>query len=186
MPLAKIPSMMAAAAASVAIDDRIDDPLVPAQRRLAILRLDRRLRRNEARNAASITFPIERMNGLPDALAAICKARSASAKATESEASRYIRSMLCGVRPCRLRNAVRLRARPRAARRPDRSREVAEEALVDAGIEMPCEHVGIEHVPGAALPHHGADPRLGAEADPWQPASPRSRAAPAATPGTSQ
>ena len=42
-------------------------------------------------------------------------------------------------------------------------RKVAKEALVDARIEMPCEHVGIEHVPGAALPHHGADPRLGAE-----------------------
>ena len=43
------------------------------------------------------------------------------------------------------------------------SGKVAKEALVDAGIEMPCEHVGIEHVPGTALPHHGADPRLGAE-----------------------
>ena len=41
--------------------------------------------------------------------------------------------------------------------------EIAEKAPVDAGIEMPGEHVGIEHVPGAALAHHGADPRLGGE-----------------------
>ena len=53
------------------------------------------LSRNEARNAASITLPIERMNRLPEAFAtAMCRARSASAKPTESEASRRIRSML--------------------------------------------------------------------------------------------
>src|SRR2546429_8785 len=46
------------------------------------------LSRNEARNAASMTLPIERMNKLPEALAtARCRARSPSAKPTESEAS---------------------------------------------------------------------------------------------------
>ena len=41
--------------------------------------------------------------------------------------------------------------------------KVIEKAPVDAGIEMPGKHVGVEHVPGAALAHHGADPRLGGE-----------------------
>ena len=41
--------------------------------------------------------------------------------------------------------------------------EIVEKAPVDAGIEMPGQHVGVEHVPGAALAHHGADPRLGGE-----------------------
>lgn len=41
--------------------------------------------------------------------------------------------------------------------------EVVEEALVDAGVEMPGQHVCIEHVPGRALAHDGADAGLGGE-----------------------
>ena len=41
--------------------------------------------------------------------------------------------------------------------------EIIEEAPVDAGIEMPGEHVRVEHVPGTPLAHHGANPRLGGE-----------------------
>ena len=57
------------------------------------------------------------------------------------------------------------RRRERRCARLDREAnfgEIAEKALVDAGVEMPGQHVGIEHVPGAALAHHRADPRLGA------------------------
>src|ERR1700730_5063792 len=117
------------------------------------------LSRNDARNAASITFPIERMNRLAEALAtAICRARSASAKPTESDASRRIRSML------RCSSVMSACERRRPGFDGDTNlREIAKETLVDAGVEVPGQHIGVEHVPGAALPHHRADPRLGGE-----------------------
>src|SRR6516165_10860141 len=106
----------------------------------------------EARSAASITAPIERMNGLPDALAtARCRLRSASAKAAEELGSRVIRSPL-----------GRQRRRARLHRKANLG-EIAEEALIDTGVEMPGQHVGVEHVPGTALPYQGADPGLGRE-----------------------
>ncbi len=63
------------------------------------------LSRNDARSAASITPPIERMNGLPEALAtAMCSARSPSANAVGIGRLRCASYPCCGaVRRCRHR-----------------------------------------------------------------------------------
>ena len=41
--------------------------------------------------------------------------------------------------------------------------EIAKEALVDSGFEVPAEHVDIEHVPGRAFPDPRSDAGLGVE-----------------------
>ena len=112
-----------------------------------------------------MTLPIERMNRLPEALAtARCRARSPSAKPTESEASAphprhaplQFGDVGLGATGSGERGGARLDGEPDLGK-------VVEKAPVYPGIEMPGQHVGIEHVPGAPLAHDGADPRFGGE-----------------------
>ena len=149
----------------VAGGDAIDDLLVPEQHGVTVLRLDRCA---EQEGGAQ--------GGLDDVADRAHEqiARSARHRNMEREVGVGKADGIGSLKPHAVHATTELgevvlgplRRRQHGRARLDREAnlgEVVEEALVDAGVQMPGQHVSVEHVPGGALAYDGADAGLGGE-----------------------
>ena len=149
----------------IAALDRIDNALVPRQHRLAVLRFDRRAEqeRGAQRRLDDVADRTHEQiaggvgDGQMQGKIAVGKTNGVGGLRPHSRhAPAEFGDVGLRAAASRERGGARLDGEPDLG-------EIVEKAPVDAGIEMPGQHVGVEHVPGAALAHHGADPRLGGE-----------------------